>query len=523
LLSGLGPYIKNEWYLEGTLFDPNSSQKSADFFNRVAGRPMDLRELVYQGSGDPYRVLRPRRGKIPNLTTYRLRGVLERSSIDHDFIDLEEVWAGTAIANQPMYDIVALSTTFICNFQTLLRAVIWILQRFSGSILILGGQYSNLKFRRIMEAIPEVDYVIRGDAEEALPRLVEVINTGTEIDGIPNLVWRSGSSCSDICQSAVRYVDFDAYPSPVFNGDQAIIPYESMRGCPYDCKFCSYPAASPVWRVKSAETIVREWKEYVCKNKVKLIKAMDSTFTIPKDRFLKLLGYLPEVGVEWEAYARADAIENAETVRLLEAAHCKSLSIGFESMCDSTLQKMNKKVSAKQNRRAFALLDESNIDCRISFIVGFPGETPEDYELTHRFIVDDFRGRFLLSVFSIMDETMPVWDDASLYRIEVTDASNAEYGWKHQGMSSDVALNLWKRTVNEARWKNDEGVLSLWQALYENPLIPELSVEMNLRIEKLVERLAFLGRDFADLNLAKEQYLAAIKELNSYDITLADS
>jgi radical SAM superfamily enzyme YgiQ (UPF0313 family) len=453
---------------------------------------------------------------------YRLRSILERSSVEYDLVDLEQVWAGTAAANQSKYDVVALSTTFICNFQTLMKAIAWILQRFSESILILGGQYSNLKFRQIVEAIPEVDYIVRGDAEEALPRLLEAIKTGTEVDGIPNLVWRAGSSCGDICQSEVRYVDFNAYPSPVFNNDQVIIPYESMRGCPYDCKFCSYPAASPVWRVKTAETISREWKEYVRNNNVKLIKAMDSTFTIPKDRFRKLLEYLPEVGVEWEAYARADAIENIETVRLLEAAHCKSLSIGFESMCDSTLQKMSKKVSAMQNRRAFELLNKSKIDCRFSFIVGYPGETPDDYELTHRFIVDEFRGRFLLSVFSMMDETMPVWDDAFLYRMEVTDESNPEYSWKHQGMSSDVALRLWETTANEARWKNDTGVLSLWQALYENPLIPELSVEMNLRIEKSVERLAFLPCDFTDPNLARERYLAVIKDLNSYDITLAN-
>ena len=55
---------------------------------------------------------------------------------------------------------------------------------------------------------------------------------------------------------------------------------------------------------------------------------------------------------------------------------------------------MNKRVSSAQNERAHTLLEGSGVDLRTSFMVGYPGETPEDYELTHRFIVDRVRGRF---------------------------------------------------------------------------------------------------------------------------------
>jgi len=53
---------------------------------------------------------------------------------------------------------------------------------------------------------------------------------------------------------------------------------------------------------------------------------------------------------------------------------------GFESMSEKTLGYMNKRVSVTQNERAIELLAGSKVDLRASFIVGYPGETPEEWE-----------------------------------------------------------------------------------------------------------------------------------------------
>jgi len=489
---------------------------------KIVGDVIRLDRFQYVGSGKSYPILRPRRGKVPHLSSYRLRYILEKNSIDYDFMDLEEIWSEMKVGGNQTYDIVALSTTFICHLPTLKKVVNLILEKFPSSVIILGGQYSNLKYKKIMDEIPKIEFIIRGDGEESFPQLLSAIEEKTDFKIIPNLVFRD-TKMGNVVETEIKYIDFNDYPSPTFVGNQESIPYESMRGCPYDCKFCSYPSASPKWRYKTAAKVCEEWKKYAKENNVKLIKAMDSTFTIPKDRFRKLLDDLPQVGVEWESYARADAIDTPHIIEQLESSHCKSLSIGFESMSDTTLQKMSKNVSAKQNLKAFELLNNSNIDFRVSFIIGYPGETPHDYEQTHKFIVEKFTGRFLLSVFSLLDETMPVWDDAVLYGIEITNSDDPEYSWRHKGMSSQTAFELWRKTVEEARWKNEDGVMSLWQTKYENPLVPELDVRKNRRIEKLVERLSFLKHDFKDERVAREHYDSIIKELNSYNIVFSPS
>ncbi|WP_332460487.1 radical SAM protein [Thiocapsa bogorovii] len=228
-----------------------------------------------------------------------------------------------------------------------------------------------------------------------------------------------------------------------------------------------------------------------------------------------MLDRLPAVGIPWEAYTRANVIGAAEVVEKLEAAHCEWLLIGFESMSDKTLRDMDKRVSASQNERAFELLAPSRIALRTSFIVGFPGETPEEYEHTHQFIVERLSGRFGVHAFVLVDETMPVWKDAERHRLEVVDPIT----WSHAGMDSATAVTLRERTLTDARWKSEHAVLSLWQIGYERPLVPELDDRANMRIEKQIERLAFLVRDFGETPEAERRGRAAIDELRHLGIT----
>ncbi|MEZ5288667.1 MAG: radical SAM protein [Vicinamibacterales bacterium] len=329
---------------------------------------------------------------------------------------------------------------------------------------------------------------MRGDAEAAFPKLLDAIAGRASFDEVPNLVGRGPDGRP--AMSRFEHIDIEAHPSPRFAGAHRTVPYESMRGCPFTCKYCSFPAASPKWRFKSAEKIVHDWQSYADANGAGLIAALDSTFTIPPARMRKLLDLLPGVRVPWYSFSRADNINTPEMVQRLEAAHCRGLAIGFESMCDKTLLAMDKKVTADENRRAYDLLNNSSLLVNGSFIVGYPGETPEDFDITHRFLAHELRGRFSLSVFSVIDETMPVWAEAGTYGLVETDD-----GWEHCGMNRATAVELLGRTVQATRWQNEDAVMITWQVDYATPLASGLGLTGNRRVEKLVERLTFLPRD----------------------------
>ncbi len=164
-------------------------------------------------------------------------------------------------------------------------------------------------------------------------------------------------------------------------------------------------------------------------------------------------------------------------------------------MSDRTLALMHKQVRVRDNVQAHELLRESSIEPRMSFMIGYPGERPEDFVSTQRFIVDELVGRFNLFVFSFTDETMPVWADMEASQLRFDDPSDPDSGWSHVGMDSGTAWALQKSILDEARWASESAVLLQWQSRYELPLIPDASASENLQAEKAVERLAMLSRD----------------------------
>ncbi len=488
LVSGLGPSPSSVIYaLDGTLLLPDVPQDLSNTYARLAGRPVDLWTFRVSGTDTP--LLRYLSVEAPHLPTAALRSILESADVDYEWYNAQGVWQGHIAPPPGDFDVVGLSTTFIWDQYTLAKAIAWITKRYPAAAVVLGGQYSNLKYQAIFAAHPEVDYVIRGDAELGLPRLLQALAGKAALADVPNLAWRAADGA--VLAPPIEYIDLEAHPSPSFRGTHWAVPYESMRGCPFTCKFCSFPAASPKWRYKSAEKICRDWAHYADKNGATVIKAYDSTFTIPPTRFRELLSRLPEVGVPWEAYSRANTLGTREVFQQLEAAHCQRLFVGFEAMNATALKNMVKGVTVEQNKRAVEAMRGSNVEIRGAFMVGYPGETPADFELTRRFLLEDYTGPFGVHFFTFWDETMPVWEDAAKYDLDVT----SPIAWRHNGMDSKTAERLRLETLRDVRWGNDLAVHDSWTLSFARPLVPGHSLAKSQRVEKRLEQLAFLVKD----------------------------
>ena len=86
------------------------------------------------------------------------------------------------------------------------------------SFIVLGGFTASAMHEEILQSVPEVDGVIRGDGERALVALMEALSEGRDLDNIPNLSHRRGdgivsnpitavSTAADI--SSLDYERFD--------------------------------------------------------------------------------------------------------------------------------------------------------------------------------------------------------------------------------------------------------------------------------------------------------------------------
>src|SRR5262245_31146704 len=310
LMAGLGPEFMHKQPFDGTLLGDTVTPELAATYERLAGRPVDLYKFRV-GGPDGLPLMRPGHSRtLPHLSTAALTSILADAGVEHDTFDLEHFWHRTGKPPAGDFDVVGVSTTFIWDQATMKAVVDMATDRYPAATLVLGGQYSNYKYREILDALPDVDYVIRGDAEVAFPQLLRSLDGDGSAADVPNLATRKPNG--EIVVTDIQYIDLEAQESPSFNGSHDLIPYESMRGCPFTCKFCSFPLASPKWRYKSADKILRDWARYADTNGAAAIRSMDSTFTVPPTRFRPLLEKLPSLGLPWEAFTRANVITSRE-------------------------------------------------------------------------------------------------------------------------------------------------------------------------------------------------------------------
>jgi hypothetical protein len=182
-------------------------------------------------------------------------------------------------------------------------------------------------------------------------------------------------------------------------------------------------------------------------------------------------------------------------------------------MCDDVLRNMGKGISASQNRNAMQFLAESSVHLRASFMVGYPGEHLQDFQKTKDFLVNEFHGHYMINVFFLIDKRLPVWNDADAFGLEWTDRDGSGYHWRHSGMDDKTAWKLLKETNDVVRWQSDYAVLLLWQMGFEYPLIPHLPRAQHLHMEKMLERLGMLPRDFPNVEEGRRRLAPLLESL----------
>ena len=129
--------------------------------------------------------------------------------------------------------------------------------------VVLGGITASLFAAEILRSFPEVDFVIRGDAEEPLLGLARQVcsGTGVPLSTIPNLTYRSNGKVVEnelgYCATSddldgLNFVDLDFLVHASWYGRLQFEPTtltQSMsepvghwlcigRGCRFDCSFC---------------------------------------------------------------------------------------------------------------------------------------------------------------------------------------------------------------------------------------------------------------------------------------------
>ncbi len=231
----------------------------------------------------------------------------------------------------------------------------------------------------------EIDYLVAGHADAALPALLDAVVNGESPAGLPGVGCRVDGTVT-IGEVEHGPVDFDNFPFPARHllDNSLYYSFVSQRknftvmmtslGCPYDCSFC---AIVPVPRgTRSVDSVIDEIDEVYHRHHVREIDFFDASFATSRRRTVELLERIAQLNLdlEFSCRARIDSLD-PELLRLMKRAGCRAIYLGLESSSQQILDDVSKSIDPDRSRKVVTQVKEAGIRPLGFFMLGNPGET----------------------------------------------------------------------------------------------------------------------------------------------------
>lgn len=260
-------------------------------------------------------------------------------------------------------------------------------KKVSSSILTIAkGAHFNTLDTDAMEKYPDLDLALRGEYELTCLD----IGLGKPHADIPGLTRREHDGT--IVRNADRGLpdDLDQIPYPARHlannrlyirpdTDEMQTTLVTNRGCPFSCTYCLANQVSGLKnRYRSVENVLGEIRECVDQHGIRNFLFRSDLFTQNKKWVRELCeGILDEkLDISWASNSRVDTV-NPETLEWMKKAGCWLIAFGVEKGDDESLERINKKATAEQARKALAMTREAGIKRSMYLLFGLPQDTEE--------------------------------------------------------------------------------------------------------------------------------------------------
>ncbi|APG29100.1 ribosomal protein S12 methylthiotransferase RimO [Syntrophotalea acetylenivorans] len=248
-------------------------------------------------------------------------------------------------------------------------------------LLVVTGCLPQRYAKELATDLPEVDIFI-GTGE--LTRLVELIDAHQPQGGSLQAI--------DIPQYLYDHTTPRVKSSPFYSTYVKI-----AEGCDNHCSYCIIPQLRGPLRSRSIESVVAEVTALVADGvkEVNLIAQDLTAFGHDRNDGSTLAGLLRELvkidGLHWLRllYAYPEGISD-ELIELMAAEDkiCNYLDVPFQHINDKVLSLMNRRIDQQAIRGLVERLRQAipDLTLRTSFIVGFPGETEQQFSELMAFV-----------------------------------------------------------------------------------------------------------------------------------------
>jgi anaerobic magnesium-protoporphyrin IX monomethyl ester cyclase len=254
---------------------------------------------------------------------------------------------------------------------------------------VVGGYKATQEVEFLFERCPNIDMVVRGEGEEIIKEIV----TGVPNRDIRGLSYRQNGKIihneihplPDITHIAfpdrsLRKHDYYWVQDGVRLSSRTFDTVLTTRGCPFKCKFCTF-SMNPLgqkrdYTERPVESVIEELKTVTAD----IVLVSDDNFFTNPERSEQLCDMIIENNIKktFVVQARVDVARHRRVLDKAQKAGFKVFLIGIESPHDRILKQLQKGITQKQVREAFAVLTQYDFYLHGYFIYGNIGETEEE-------------------------------------------------------------------------------------------------------------------------------------------------
>lgn len=340
------------------------------------------------------KIMRP----YPPLGLLYVSAWLEKHDIDHEVFDttfssMEQLQNKL---QQQLPTIIAIYVNLMTK-PNVIRLIAWVRSQseLSDATIMLGGpEVANNKEGFLNNG---ADFLVLGEGEQTALELIDCINRAADVSQVAGIAYRDKNGTIQQTAERTKMRDLDELPLPnrssinmqqYFDAwkqkhGESTISINTMRGCPYTCRWCSRAVYGLSYRRRSPAHVVQEMLWIRNEYKVDTIWFVDDVFTISHKWLREFCDELKrhDLSFPYECITRADRM-NEEVIGMLKESGCTRVWIGAESGSQRIIDKMDRRVDVEKVQEMIQAVQKHGIEAGTFIMVGYPGETMDDLKAT---------------------------------------------------------------------------------------------------------------------------------------------
>ncbi len=297
-------------------------------------------------------------------------------------------------------DIIGLSA-MTWQYETCLALIRLIKEILPEVKIAVGGYHSTMMSREMADSTDTgaVDFLIRGEGEEAFRRLVNALAGADRLDLIPGLSFKKdgrwmhnapGSLC-DLSRLKRPIRDRRRLTGGYHFMYSRIEVIETSRGCTRHCNFCSINHMyGRSYRTYPVERIIADLDDIYFNKKIRLVFITDDNLVLNPKWVMKVCdAIIARRYKDLVLVVQADCASMAKHEAMVEKmamAGFKGVFLGIENASEENLQAMGKAGAAEKARQAVANCHRHGLMVIGGLIFGLPDDDEKAVERNYRFL-----------------------------------------------------------------------------------------------------------------------------------------